>query len=134
MPRNEQPPAHLSAEAAVEWHRLRNLLESRRCWDGEGKGLVEAYCVAYGRFVKAELKLQENDEVIKLPGSKTPTHNPWLAVTERAQNQMRQIAAALQLDRQPENENAALPDEGRPRPMSDYFRTAPPAARRGRSH
>jgi len=56
------------------------------------RGPVAAYCVAWSRWVKAELAILRTGEVVKAP-SGFPIQNPWLAISNRAQMQMQSLAA-----------------------------------------
>jgi P27 family predicted phage terminase small subunit len=126
MPASDAP-AHLAPEAAGEYRRLRELLRDRDQWDAAASGLVEAYCAAYGRFVRAERKIAETAEVIKLPKQEQPSVNLWLRVSQDAQTLMRQIAAQLQLGRSPQPD---LGDEPPARPPEDYFPVRRPGQRK----
>ena len=55
-------PAHLSAEAKAEWKRLAPQLEELRLITKIDMAVFALYCQAYGRWVKAEMRIRELDE------------------------------------------------------------------------
>ena len=52
-------PAHLSAEAKAEWHRLAKSLNGIGLLTQVDRATMAGYCQCYGRWVEAELKLAE---------------------------------------------------------------------------
>jgi len=99
-------PSHLTGEAEKCWHRLSRDLYDAGLLASIDRDALTAYCAAYARWRKAEAMLVERGEVI-LTNAKSETsedgtvtnsggnlvQNPWLAVSNRALDQMTKLAA-----------------------------------------
>jgi P27 family predicted phage terminase small subunit len=90
-------PAHLDAEAKKEWRRVAKLLDGMGLLAKTDRAALAGYCVAYSRWVKAELILRDTGEILKAKDSGQPFQNPWLAVANRAQEQMSKYLAEFGL-------------------------------------
>lgn len=99
-PREDAPecPSHIDAEAAAEWHRLIPELTALGVITIVDKGVLAAYCCAWSRWVKAELMIQKTSEVLQSKDGGGLYQNPYLAVANRAMEQMRTFGAAMGLD------------------------------------
>lgn len=99
MPTEGEPelPSHLDAEASAEWHRLIPELTALGVITIVDKGVLASYCMAWSRWVKAELMIQKSSEVLQ-SDSGGLYQNPYLAVANRAMEQMRTFGAAMGLD------------------------------------
>ena len=95
-------PEHLSGEAEKCWRRLARELYDAGLLSTIDRDALAAYCSAYARWRRAEEMLAENGEVIKTAqkedeDGKTSggnlVQNPWLAVSNRALEQMTKLAA-----------------------------------------
>lgn len=105
QPRRVLPrcPEHLTGEAAACWKRLARDLYDAGLLSALDRDALAAYCMAYARYKKAEEILAKSGEVIKTAdkrdaegnviGGSNWIQNPWLAVANRALEQMRQLAA-----------------------------------------
>ncbi|WP_295458925.1 P27 family phage terminase small subunit [uncultured Thiodictyon sp.] len=91
------PPMHLETIAGGEWSRLAEELVSRGLWDEATAALLEGYAASYGRWVKAEIEIRKNGEVVNLPGKDKPIRNPWLDVAQDALRLMRQFLSDLKV-------------------------------------
>lgn len=60
------------------------------------KAAFAAYCVSWGRWVEAERELQKSGAVVMTP-NKFPVQSPWLAISNRALQQMMKALAELGL-------------------------------------
>lgn len=60
------------------------------------EGMLAAYCTVFARWVEAERELRKTAKLVKSP-SGYPLQNPWLAISNRAIEQMRQLGSDLGL-------------------------------------
>ena len=98
-------PSHLTGEAEKCWHRLARELYDAGLLASIDRDALTAYCAAYARWRKAEEMLAKTGEVI-LTNTRSETsedgtvtnsggnlvQNPWLAVSNRALDQMTKLA------------------------------------------
>lgn len=91
-----KPPAHIKGEALKEWKRLAVLLADSERWDAKYQSTLAAYCTAFGRWTEAETILREKGFIVKAP-SGFPIQNPYLAVANKAMEQMRRYLSELGL-------------------------------------
>lgn len=82
------PPAVLQGASLEEWNRVAPELERTGMLTMRGRSALAAYCQAYQRWTEAESKIRETGEVVKSP-SGAPMLNPYLSVSNKAQDQMR---------------------------------------------
>ena len=87
-------PEHVRGEARLEWHRTGKRLVAERRMAHVFKAAFAAYCVSWGRWVEAERELQKSGAVVMTP-NKFPVQSPWLAISNRAQQQMMKALAEL---------------------------------------
>lgn len=90
------PPEHLTGPALEEWNRLGTMLADSERWDAKFQTTFAAYCVAFGRWQESETVLREKGFVVKAP-SGFPIQNPYLAVANKAMEQMRKFLSELGL-------------------------------------
>jgi P27 family predicted phage terminase small subunit len=96
-------PDHLTGDAEKCWRRLSRDLYDAGLLTSVDREALAAYCVAYARWRKAEDMLGEQGEVIRTApkedgegnatGGGNLVQNPWLAVSNRALDQMTKLAA-----------------------------------------
>lgn len=110
-----EPPEHLDAQAAKKWRELLPVLHARG--DAGQPGTLDAlacYCSAWSRWLLASAEVDRLGLVIKSPQG-FAVGNPFLAVAEKAQRQVRQWGAELKITpksrsaRQPADDPAADP-------------------------
>jgi len=89
-PRLPRAPAHLSDAARREWQRAGRFLLQLGLMTDLDVAALAAYCVAYGRWGEAEEALRTHGVLIKSP-SGHPMQSPYLAVANRAMEQMRSL-------------------------------------------
>ena len=82
------PPEHLGEAAVGEWKRVGRLLNRIGVLTRVDMAALEGYCVAYGRWVEAELKVKELGAIVTT-SNKNLIQNPYLAVANRAMKEMR---------------------------------------------
>ncbi len=87
-----EAPSHLQPEARAEWDRVVPELRAARLLTKLDRAALAAYCVAYGRWVEAELKLRELGVIVKAP-SGFPMLSPYLLVANKALEQMQKALA-----------------------------------------
>jgi P27 family predicted phage terminase small subunit len=83
-------PAHLGAEAKREWKRISVDLVGYGLLTRIDRAALALYCEAWGRWVEAEQALRKFGVMIKAP-SGFPMQSPYLAVANRAMEQMRSM-------------------------------------------
>ena len=89
-------PAHLSPTAKTEWKRLAHHLHRLGVLTGLDRSALAAYCQAYGRWVEAERRLKETPVLLKTPAGYVQP-SPWLAISNKAVEQMGKFAAQIGL-------------------------------------
>lgn len=85
-------PGHLGAEARREWRRAGRQLLEMGVMTSVDRAALAAYCVAYERWVEAEGKVATLGTVVKTAAGNL-IQNPYLAVANRAMEQMTRLAA-----------------------------------------
>jgi P27 family predicted phage terminase small subunit len=89
-PRLPQAPSHLSETAKREWKRAGRMLLQLGLITGIDRPAFALYCQAYGRWVEAEEALRQYGVMVKSP-SGFPMQSPYLAVANKAMEQMRSL-------------------------------------------
>ncbi len=94
-------PTHVTGPARLIWHRLGKQLVAERRMALVYEGAFAAYCVAWGRWVTAETALAKKPDagggaVITSPNGH-PMQSPWLAISNKAQQQMMKAISELGL-------------------------------------
>jgi len=84
------PPAHLTVSALEEWNRIAPLLLEQGLLTNLDRAGLAAYCVAYGRWAEAEERVRKLGVLVKSPNG-FPVHSPYLAVANRAMEQMQKM-------------------------------------------
>lgn len=77
--------------AAKEWHRIARELNRAGVVKSVDKAALASYCMAWSRWVGAELELRKEGVVVKTSNGNL-IQNPRLGVANRAMEQMRQFA------------------------------------------
>ena len=86
------PPRHLSAAARREWKRLGQELLILGLVTTIDTGALAMYCQAWGRWLEAEEALRKYGVMVKSPNG-LPMQSPYLAVANKAMEQMRSLLA-----------------------------------------
>ena len=89
-------PSHLTDDEKKEWRRIgRQLLEAGLITRMD-TDVLAAYCKAYVRWVEAEASVRKFGTIIKSPNG-FPMQSPYLAVANKAMEQMRSLMSELGL-------------------------------------
>lgn len=103
------PPKHLDAEARKEWRRVAAMLYQSRVLTPADRAALAVYCVAYSRWVSAELTVQKYGTVLK-SDKQGLYQSPYLSVANRAIDTMLKAAAEFGLT--PASRSRIKVDEG----------------------
>lgn len=123
-PRSGLPvcPDHLDEVARLEWDRLSRELAALELLTVLDQGVLAAYCVAWSRWAKAEKVIAKSNEVIK-GQSGTLYQNPYLAIANRALEQLHRFGALLGLD--PSNRSRLVAGNANPADdLEDFLKIA----------
>ena len=85
-------PRHLNDEAKKEWRRIVKLAMDVGLYTDVDYAALAMYCQAWGRWVEAERKVQEQGEILESDRGGL-YQNPWLHVANKAWDQMRKVLA-----------------------------------------
>ena len=89
-------PVSENPDALAVWQRLVPELIKAGLVTPIFEGMLAAYCMVFARWVEAERELRKTAKLVKSP-SGYPLQNPWLAIANRAIEQMRQLGSDLGL-------------------------------------
>jgi P27 family predicted phage terminase small subunit len=91
-------PAELNARAKREWNRICKALDGLGLLTGADTAILALYCAAYATWCQAQRELNKKGAgpVIKA-ANKTLIPSPWLAVSNRAHDQIVKVGAELGL-------------------------------------
>lgn len=89
-------PSHLDAGAKREWRRIVPLLVKLRLLSKIDRAALAIYCQAVSRMEMAQKKIAEEGEVTTAP-SGYPVQSPYLAIYNKAAEQVVKIAAEFGL-------------------------------------
>jgi len=101
-------PDHLSPEAKKEWERVAPLLEKLHLLTHIDRGALALYCQAWARWVEAEEALRTYGVMVKSPNG-FPMQSPYLAVANRAMEQMRALLTEFGMSPSSRSRVSALP-------------------------
>ncbi len=90
QPRLPRAPEHLGEAARKEWQRAGRFLLQLGLVSDLDRAALAAYATVYGRWVEAEQALSTHGVLIKSPNG-FPMQSPYLAVANRALEQMRSL-------------------------------------------
>ena len=89
-------PVRECDDAMACWNRLVPELLQAGLVTPIFEGLLAAYCTVFARWIEAERELRKTSKLVKSPTG-YPLQNPWLAISNRAIEQMRQLSGELGL-------------------------------------
>lgn len=85
-------PTHVKREARREWKRVSQELYDAGLLESVDRAALAAYCIAYGRWVKATKEL-EGVELTLMTESGYTYPNPLLSIAKSASEEMRRYMA-----------------------------------------
>jgi P27 family predicted phage terminase small subunit len=91
-----QPPKVLNRRARAAWRYYAAILDKARVLTLADREALACYCTAAARRAQAEEELSTHGPVVKSP-SGYPIQNPWLAIANKAMEQMLRWGAELGL-------------------------------------
>lgn len=89
-------PGHLTKAARDEWRRVARRLHSAGVLTYVDRGILAAYCQAYGRWVEAEVEIEKRGAVMETP-SGYMQQSPWVSMANKSMEQMIRAARELGL-------------------------------------
>jgi P27 family predicted phage terminase small subunit len=88
-------PAYLDAGGKAEWKHQAKAMAATGLLTGADHGVLAAYCASYSRWCEAQKHL--NKATVVKAGNGTEIPSPWLAVSNKAQDQFVKLAGELGL-------------------------------------
>ena len=110
-PAGREPPSHLSGPAKDEWHRTGAVLYPLGLLTELDVPAFELYCETYARWLEAKDKVAEKGTVL-VTSNKNLIQNPYLAIANKAQEQMMKILAEFGMTQSSRTRVSATPPEG----------------------
>lgn len=89
-------PPHVQGEGRKEWRRITRELNTLGMISNLDRAALAAYCQAWGRWCEAEEQLRKHGPIVKSP-SGFPIQNPYLAVANKAMEQIIKLSAEFGL-------------------------------------
>ena len=90
------PPEMLDELALAEWHRVTPLLAEVGLITRLDRAVVAGYCMAYSRWMACERMLKTTGLIVKSPNG-YPMYSPYLAASNKALDQVRQMSEQIGL-------------------------------------
>jgi P27 family predicted phage terminase small subunit len=90
-------PDHLQNQARAEWFRICAVLLQMDLLTSADHALLEAYCVAYARWLDAEAMVKKYGIIVKSPNKGFPMTSPYLHVANSSMEQLRKLAVEFGL-------------------------------------
>jgi P27 family predicted phage terminase small subunit len=90
------PPEMLSEAALKEWNRITPLLADVGLIAQLDRAIIAAYCQAWARWIECERMLETTGLIVKAP-SGYPMYSPYLAASNKALDQVRQLSEQIGL-------------------------------------
>ncbi len=115
-------PAHLGAEAQVEWHRLAGALHAAGVLTFADRAALAAYCQCYGRWVEAEERLAATPAMFKTPSGYVQ-QSPWMAVANKQLELMGKYMAEIGLTPASRSRIKVAAEPTAQEPLTVVFRT-----------
>ena len=93
-----EPPELLERDeqALAEWHRVTPLLADVGLITNLDRAVVAGYCMAWSRWLECERQLKVTGLIVKSPNG-YPMYSPYLAASNKALDQVRQMSEQLGL-------------------------------------
>lgn len=91
------PPAHFAEEAREEWVRISRLMMAGGVLTEGDRAVLSLYCSVWSKWLRADRMVTRTGEILKTADGGL-YQNPYLAVANRALEQLSKLAAQLGLD------------------------------------
>ena len=105
-----QAPAHLSEPAKREWRRAGRMLLRLGLVTEIDRSALALYCQAWGRWVEAEDALKRHGVMFRSPAG-FPMPSPYLAVANKAMEQMRSMLSEFGMTPASRTRVHAIPED-----------------------
>lgn len=119
-------PEHLSESAKREWFRIAPDLHAAGVLTRLDRAALAGYCAAFARWHEAEDQLAASGGLVVKAPSGYPMQNPYLAISNRALEDIRKFAAEFGMT--PASRTRVRPDDTPPDDPADDFFTGPRSA------
>jgi P27 family predicted phage terminase small subunit len=119
-------PTHLGSEAKREWRRLAPQLARLGLLSKIDREALALFCQAWARWVEAEEALKRYGVMVKSPNG-FPMQSPYLAVANKAMEQMRALLAEFGMSPSSRTRVHATPQIDEDDPMEQLLRESEPA-------
>jgi len=116
-------PEHLGPEAKREWRRLAPQLARLGLLSKIDREALALFCQAWERWVDAEEALKRYGVMVKSPNG-FPMQSPYLAVANKAMEQMRALLAEFGMSPSSRTRVHATPQVAEDDPMEQLLREA----------
>ena len=83
--------------AKAEWSEITNILHGMGLLTRADKTMLMVYCETFARYRRAAEKVREYGEIILTPEKKYPQVSPYMAVLNRAQDQLTKLLVEMGL-------------------------------------
>ena len=90
------PPEMLDELALAEWNRVTPLLAEVGLITRLDRAVVAGYCMAFSRWMECERMLKTTGLIVKSPNG-YPMYSPYLAASNKALDQVRQMSEQIGL-------------------------------------
>jgi P27 family predicted phage terminase small subunit len=91
-----EKPRHLDPVAAAEWDRVCDDLEAMGTLHSSDRVVIEMFCSAYSRYVRAEQQLQKFGDII-LGHRNVPSPSPYHRVLKEEREALRKLGIEMGL-------------------------------------
>ena len=109
-PTKPRRPSWIQGEARREWDRVVPRLHDAGLLTSIDHGIIEAYCVVYGRWVEAEKKVKEVPAVVQTSNG-NPIQNPYISIANHALADLLKFAREFGMTPSARSRIPATPEE-----------------------
>jgi P27 family predicted phage terminase small subunit len=118
-------PKHIKGEARKEWNRITKALDAIGVISKLDRATLATYCTAWQRWVEAEEQLKKHGPVVKSP-SGFPIQNPYLAICNKAIEQLTKLSAEFGLTPSSRTRISATAPKSAGDDLNDFLNDVPP--------
>ena len=91
-----EPPELMKGDALLEWQRVTPLLAEVGLIAQLDRAIIAAYCKCWARWIECERMLETTGLIVKSPNG-YPMYSPYLAASNKAMDQLRQLSEKIGL-------------------------------------